>query len=54
MLIHEKPIPEKYKNHKLTGNYSGMMELALVLAPAQTSIHQKKFTVMPCFCLVVE
>ena len=29
MLVHENPIPEKYKNHKLTGNYSGMMELHL-------------------------
>ncbi len=29
LLIHEKPIPNKYRNHKLTGNYSGMMELHL-------------------------
>ena len=29
MLIHEQPIPERYKNHKLTGDYAGMMELHL-------------------------
>jgi mRNA interferase YafQ len=29
MLVNEHPIPKKYKNHKLTGNYSGMMELHL-------------------------
>lgn len=29
MLVNERPIPEKYKNHKLTGNYLGMMELHL-------------------------
>lgn len=29
LLIREEKIPEKYKNHKLTGNFSGMMELHL-------------------------
>jgi mRNA interferase YafQ len=29
VLVNEKPIPAKYKNHKLTGNYTGMMELHL-------------------------
>ncbi|HLX54830.1 MAG TPA: type II toxin-antitoxin system YafQ family toxin, partial [Aquella sp.] len=29
LLVHERPIPEKYRNHKLTGNYVGMMELHL-------------------------
>jgi mRNA interferase YafQ len=29
MLVHETPIPDKYRNHKLTGNYTGMMELHL-------------------------
>jgi mRNA interferase YafQ len=29
LLINEKSLPEKYRNHKLTGNYSGMMELHL-------------------------
>ncbi len=28
-LVNEQQIPEKYRNHKLTGNYSGMMELHL-------------------------
>ena len=25
LLIHEKPIPAKYRNHMLTGNYAGIM-----------------------------
>ncbi len=29
LLVNEKPIPEKYKNHKLVGKYSGMLELHL-------------------------
>ena len=29
LLINEKSLPEKYRNHRLTGNYSGMMELHL-------------------------
>lgn len=29
LLVNEQPIPEKYRNHKLTGNYTGMMELHL-------------------------
>jgi mRNA interferase YafQ len=29
LLINEKSLPEKYHNHKLTGNFSGMMELHL-------------------------
>lgn len=29
LLTNEKPLPPKYHNHKLTGNYSGMMELHL-------------------------
>lgn len=29
ILVSEQPIPIKYKNHKLTGNYDGMMELHL-------------------------
>ncbi len=29
LLINEKSLPEKYHNHKLTGNYAGMMELHL-------------------------
>ena len=27
--MNEKPIPIKYKNHKLSGNYSNIMELHL-------------------------
>ena len=27
LLVNEHYIPEKYKNHKLIGNYAGMMEL---------------------------
>lgn len=29
LLLNESHIPSKYKNHKLTGNYAGMMELHL-------------------------
>ncbi len=29
ILVFEQDIPEKYKNHKLVGNYVGMMELHL-------------------------
>lgn len=29
LLITEQLIPERYRNHKLTGNYAGMMELHL-------------------------
>ena len=29
ILINEQPIPNKYKNHQLTGNYQGVMELHL-------------------------
>lgn len=29
LLINEKPIPDKYKNHKLIGKYNGMLELHL-------------------------
>jgi mRNA interferase YafQ len=29
LLVNEKLLPEKYHNHKLTGNFSGMMELHL-------------------------
>tara|TARA_B110000503_G_scaffold128830_1_gene200415 strand:+ start:1715 stop:1984 length:270 start_codon:yes stop_codon:yes gene_type:complete len=29
ILVNEKPIPIKYKNHKLSGNYSNIMELHL-------------------------
>lgn len=29
ILVNEQHIPIKYKNHKLTGNYEGMMELHL-------------------------
>ena len=29
LLVNEKPLPDKYHNHKLTGNYAGMMELHL-------------------------
>lgn len=29
MLVNEIPLPVKYKNHKLTGNYDGMLELHL-------------------------
>ena len=29
ILVNEKPIPIKYKNHKLSGNYSNVMELHL-------------------------
>lgn len=29
LLVNEKLIPEKYKNHKLIGNQNGMMELHL-------------------------
>lgn len=29
LLINEKPIPEKYKNHKLIGKFEGMLELHL-------------------------
>ena len=29
LLINEKTIPEKYKNHKLVGKYIGMLELHL-------------------------
>jgi mRNA interferase YafQ len=29
LLINEKSLPGKYRNHRLTGNYSGMMELHL-------------------------
>ena len=29
LLIHEKPIPAKYRNHMLTGNHAGIMELHL-------------------------
>lgn len=28
-MINELPIPQKYRNHKLTGNYEGVMELHL-------------------------
>lgn len=28
-LVNEKEIPKKYHNHKLIGNYAGMMELHL-------------------------
>lgn len=27
LLIEQKPIPEKYKNHKLSGNWKGCWEL---------------------------
>lgn len=27
LLVNELPIPIKYKNHKLTGDYNGIMEL---------------------------
>ncbi len=27
ILINERPLPIKYRNHKLTGNYDNMMEL---------------------------
>jgi mRNA interferase YafQ len=27
LLVKEQPLPAKYKNHKLTGNYIGMSEL---------------------------
>lgn len=27
LLVNELPIPKKYNNHKLTGNYNGIMEL---------------------------
>lgn len=29
LLINEQPIPRKYKDHALTGNYSGVRELHL-------------------------
>ena len=29
LLVNELPIPVKYKNHKLTGNHKGIMELHL-------------------------
>jgi mRNA interferase YafQ len=29
LLVEELPIPRKYNNHKLTGNYKGIMELHL-------------------------
>lgn len=29
LLINEQPLPVKYHNHRLTGNYTGMMELHL-------------------------
>ncbi|MDQ5920710.1 MAG: mRNA interferase YafQ [Pseudomonadota bacterium] len=29
LLINEQPIPIKYRNHMLTGNYAGIMELHL-------------------------
>lgn len=29
LLITEQPIPEKYKNHKLGGEYTGTMEIHL-------------------------
>jgi mRNA interferase YafQ len=29
LLVNELPIPLKYKNHKLTGEYKGVMELHL-------------------------
>lgn len=29
ILVNEKPIPIKYKNHKLSGNFSNVMELHL-------------------------
>lgn len=29
LLTNEKLLPEKYRNHRLTGNYAGMMELHL-------------------------
>lgn len=29
LLVTEQPIPSKYKNHKLIGDYVGMMELHL-------------------------
>lgn len=29
LLINEKTIPEKYKNHRLIGKYDGMLELHL-------------------------
>lgn len=29
LLINEKMIPEKYKNHRLIGKYDGMLELHL-------------------------
>lgn len=29
LLVSEQPISMKYKNHRLTGNYEGMMELHL-------------------------
>jgi len=28
-LLNQQQLPQKYKNHKLIGNYSGMMELHL-------------------------
>jgi mRNA interferase YafQ len=30
LLVNEKTIPEKYKNHKLIGDQNGMMELHLL------------------------
>ncbi len=38
-LVNEQQIPEKYRNHKLTGNYSGMMELHL--KPDDLLVHVK-------------
>lgn len=29
LLVNEKTLPLKYRNHKLTGNYVGMLELHL-------------------------
>ena len=29
LLTNEKPLPQRYHNHRLTGNYSGMIELHL-------------------------
>ncbi|MBP9743551.1 MAG: type II toxin-antitoxin system YafQ family toxin [Burkholderiales bacterium] len=29
LLVNEKPIPPKYRNHSLSGNYTGIMELHL-------------------------
>jgi mRNA interferase YafQ len=28
-LINEQPVPRQYRNHQLTGNYQGIMELHL-------------------------